>query len=91
MAQASPDRSFPTPVRPKRKSGRAASGKSRSCLDRVAVSEEEGLHLEEVGAAEAPAEASLEVAREVHDELLAVARAGRPRCSSSTMLRPIAQ
>ena len=39
MAQASPDRSFPTPVRPKRKSGRVASGKSRSCLDRVAVSE----------------------------------------------------
>jgi hypothetical protein len=52
--------------------GSVAFGKSRSCLDRVAVGKEEGFHLEEVGAAEATAETSLQVAREIHDDLLAV-------------------
>jgi hypothetical protein len=56
--------------------GRIASGKSRSCLDRAAVGEEEGLHLEEVGAAETTSEASLEVPGEIHDELLAITCAG---------------
>jgi hypothetical protein len=40
-----------------------AVGKSRHRLDRVAVREEERLRLEEIGAAEAPPEPSLQVAR----------------------------
>jgi hypothetical protein len=49
-----------------------ATGKSRHSLDNVAISQEERLHLKEVGAAEAPSEPSLQVARKADDNFFAI-------------------
>jgi hypothetical protein len=47
--------------------------KSRPCLDFVAIGQEEPLHLEEVGASQAPSEPSLQVERKADDDFFTVA------------------